>query len=46
MKTMIAGITGWARMDSNRSQELRVVDTGLTALGTLLVIVTVLLLQG
>ena len=46
MKTIIAGITGWASIGRTRSEELRTVDTGLTVLGTLLIAVTLVLLRG
>ena len=40
MRTMIAGLAGWARMQQNDSEALRLTDTALTVVGTLLVAVT------
>ena len=40
MRTMIAGFTGWARMSKTENETLRVTDTAITVLGTLLVAVT------
>jgi hypothetical protein len=45
MKAMIAGFSGWARMESGRNETVKVVDTGITVLGTLLVAVTYMLIH-
>lgn len=45
MRTMISGFSGWARMEKTQNDRLRVVDTALTVVGTLLVAVTYALLR-
>lgn len=45
MRTMILGFSGWARMRKEQSESIRVVDTALTVVGTLLVAVTWVLLR-
>lgn len=46
MKTMMAGIAGWAQVGRKRSEALRTVDTALTVTGTLLIALTLVLLRG
>ena len=45
MRTMMIGISGWARMRKKQNESLRVVDTAITVVGTLLVAVTWVLLR-
>lgn len=45
MKTMLTGLTGWMAMDRRCSESMKVVDTGLTVVVTLLVAVTIILLR-
>lgn len=45
MRVLLMGFSGWARAEAPRSESLRVVDTALTVVGTLLVAVTWALLQ-
>ena len=40
MKTMMAGLTGWARMDATTNENLKLTDTAITVVATLLVAVT------
>jgi hypothetical protein len=40
MRTMMTGFSGWVRMRPSTNEKLRVVDTALTVVGTLLVAVT------
>ena len=40
MRTMMTGFAGWARMTETKNETLRVTDTGITVVGTLLVVVT------
>jgi hypothetical protein len=40
MRTMIAGLSGWVRMQDGRSESIRVVDTAITIVATLLAAVT------
>jgi hypothetical protein len=46
MKAMIAGFSGWARMDEKRNERVKAVDTGITVVGTLLLAVTYMLIRG
>ncbi len=45
MKTMMTGFSGWARMQDTNNHNLRVVDTAITVVGTLLVAVTWAMIQ-
>ncbi len=45
MRTMMVGFSGWMRMRETRSESIRVVDTALTVVGTLLVAVTWVMLR-
>jgi hypothetical protein len=40
MRTMMTGFSGWVRMQDGRSEGLRVVDTAITVVATLLAAVT------
>ncbi len=40
MRTMIAGLSGWVRMQDGRSESVKVVDTAITVVATLLAAVT------
>jgi hypothetical protein len=40
MRTMMTGFTGWVKMQGERSESARVVDTALTVVATLLVVTT------
>lgn len=46
MRTMMIGFSGWARMEKTQNEELKIVDTALTVVGTLLVAVTFALVRG
>jgi len=37
MRTVINGLSGWARMQHSNNQSVQVVDTAITVIGTLLV---------
>ena len=45
MRTMMTGFSGWVRMQESKSESIRVVDTALTVVGTLLVAVTWVMLR-
>ena len=45
MRTMMTGISGWMKMQPTTNESIRVVDTALTVVGTLLVAVTIALLH-
>ena len=40
MRTILAGFTGWAKMQDTKNQSLRAVDTAITVVATLLIAVT------
>jgi hypothetical protein len=40
MRTMMTGFTGWAKMQDARSESIKVVDTAITVVATLLAAVT------
>ena len=40
MRNIIAGFSGWVRMQSTGNESLKVVDTAITVVATLLVAVT------
>jgi len=40
MRDMISGFSGWVRMQSTGNESLKVVDTAITVVATLLVAVT------
>ncbi len=40
MRMMLAGFAGWARMGKTANETVRVADTAITVVGTLLVAVT------
>ncbi len=46
MKTMMIGFSGWMKMRQAGNESIRVVDTALTVVGTLLVAVTWAMLRG
>ena len=46
MRTMLSGFTGYVTMRNTKNEEIRVVDTALTVVGTLLVAVTWVMLRG
>jgi len=45
MRAMIAGFSGWVRMQDGRSDALRVMDTALTVVATLLAVTTYVVLH-
>ncbi len=45
MRMMMTGLTGWARMGETKNENLRVTDTAITVVATLLVAVTWALLR-
>jgi len=40
MRMILSGFSGWARMRSTKNESLKVVDTAITVVATLLVAVT------
>jgi len=46
MQTIIAGFKGWAKMQNTNNEALRVMDTAITVVVTLLVAVTWVVLRG
>ena len=40
MRTMMTGLTGWAKMQDGRSESVKLVDTAITVIATLLTAVT------
>jgi hypothetical protein len=40
MRTMMTGFSGWVRMQDRRSESLKLVDTAITIVATLLAAVT------
>lgn len=40
MRAIVNGFSGWARMQGGRSESVKVVDTAITVVGTLLVATT------
>ena len=40
MRTMITGFSGWVRMQDGRSESVKVVDTAITVIATLLAAAT------
>ncbi len=46
MQTMIAGLKGWAKMQDTNNEALKVMDTAITVVATLLVAVTWAVLRG
>ena len=40
MRTMMTGLTGWAKMQDGRSASLKTTDTAITVVATLLAAVT------
>ena len=46
MRNMMTGFTGYLTMRSTKNEEIRVVDTALTVVATLLVAVTWVMLRG
>ncbi len=40
MRTMITGFSGWMKMQDTRNEAMKVTDTAITVVGTLLVAVT------
>jgi hypothetical protein len=45
MRTVLSGFSGWVRMQDNPTHSIKVVDTALTVVATLLVVVTYLILH-
>ena len=45
MRTMATGFTGWVKMQGTRSESVKVLDTALTVVATLLVATTWAMLQ-
>lgn len=46
MKTMMTGFSGWARMRSTNNASIKVADTAITVVVTLLAAVTFVVLRG
>jgi hypothetical protein len=46
MRTMMIGLSGWAKMRKTENESIRVIDTAITVVGTLLVAVTWVMLRG
>jgi hypothetical protein len=46
MRTMITGFTSYMTMRNSKNQDIRVIDTALTVVGTLLIAVTWVMLRG
>lgn len=46
MKMMMAGISGWARMENTEKAAVKAVDMAITVVGTVLLAVTYMLLHG
>ena len=40
MRAIVTGFSGWVRMQEGRSESIKVVDTAITVVGTLLVATT------
>lgn len=40
MRAIVSGFSGWVRMKEGRSESVKVVDTAITVVGTLLVATT------
>jgi hypothetical protein len=40
MRTMMTGLSGWAKMQDRRSESVKMVDTAITVVATLLAAVT------
>ena len=40
MRAIVTGFSGWVRMQESRSESVKVVDTAITVVGTLLVATT------
>ena len=40
MRAIVTGFSGWVRMQDGRSESIKVVDTAITVVGTLLVATT------
>ena len=45
MRMMVSGLTGWAKMKSTTNETVKVTDTAITVVGTLLVVMTWTLLR-
>jgi hypothetical protein len=46
MQTLITGLKGWAKMQNSTNEALKVMDTAITVVATLLVAVTWAVLRG
>ena len=46
MRNLITGFSGWAKMRHSDNEALKVVDTAITVVGTLMVAVTWAVLRG
>ncbi|ADW68856.1 hypothetical protein [Granulicella tundricola] len=46
MKMMVAGLVGWVRLDVVKDERVKVVDTAITVLGTMLVAVSFVIWKG
>lgn len=40
MRAIVSGFSGWVRMQDGRSESIKVVDTAITVVGTLLIATT------
>ncbi len=45
MRDIVSGFSGWVRMQDGRNESIKVVDTAITVVGTLLVATTWALLR-
>ncbi len=45
MRTMLIGLSGWARMQDGRNEAMKVIDTAITVVATLMVAVTWVVLR-
>jgi len=46
MRTMILGLSGWLKMQDTKNESLKLMDTAITVVATLLVAVTWVVLRG
>ncbi len=46
MKMMMAGMSGWARFENTEKASVKMVDMGITVVGTVLLAVTYMLIHG
>ncbi len=46
MRNLIIGFSGWAKMRNSENESIKVVDTAITVVGTLMLAVTWVVLRG